>query len=147
MRLAVTGASGKLGRLVVAKLLEQTPVDRLILISSTPTVMHPGITLRYGDFERPETLPDAFTGADRALVISTIGTRDAAAAHRAAFEAAARAGVNHIIYTSVLNPVPGNPFPPALGNMHSEADLGAGVQQLTDRSPVSLLDMLGDPAL
>ena len=123
MRVAVTGASGKLGRLVVERLLEQVPADDLILISRSPVRFHPGASVRYGDFERPETLPDAFAGADKALIISTIGIPDTVAAHRAAFAAATRAGVRHIVYTSVLNPVPGNPFPPAATHGHSEADL------------------------
>ncbi|OLB67389.1 MAG: hypothetical protein AUI10_00220 [Actinobacteria bacterium 13_2_20CM_2_72_6] len=123
MRVAVTGASGRLGRLVVAELLERVPADHVIAISRSPAASHPGVTVRYGDFERPETLPDAFAGADRALVISTIGTRDTVAAHRAAFHAAAHAGVGHIVYTSVVNPVPDNPFPPAATQLRSEADL------------------------
>ncbi len=123
VRIAVTGASGKLGRLVVARLLARVPADQLILISRSPVSAPPAVTVRYGDFERPDALPEAFAGADKALVISTIGTRDTVAAHRAAFAAAARAGVGHIVYTSVLNPVPGNPFPPAAIHLRSEADL------------------------
>jgi len=125
MRIAVTGASGKLGQLVVSELLERVPADHLTLISRSPTASRQGTTVRYGDFEEPETLPGAFADVDVALVISTIGARDAASAHRAAFEAAARAGVRHIIYTSVMNPVPRNPFPPAATHRQSEADLAS----------------------
>jgi NAD(P)H dehydrogenase (quinone) len=125
VRIAVTGASGRLGRLVTAELLRRVSADQLILISRSRLPAVSGVAVRYGDFDRPETLPDAFQGADRALVISTLGSRDAVAAHRAAFENAARAGVGHIVYTSVLNPVPGNPFPPAAAQLHSEADLAA----------------------
>ena len=78
---------------------------------------------RFADFERPETLEAAFRGVDRLLVISTIGTRDTVGAHRAAFQAAARAGVGRIVYTSVQNPVRDNPFPAAAIHVHSEADL------------------------
>src|SRR5438034_5584700 len=48
---------------------------------------------------------------------------DTVAAHRAAFHAASRVGVGHIVYTSVVNPVPDNPFPPAATHLRSEADL------------------------
>ena len=125
VRIAVTGASGRLGRLVAAGLLRRVSADQLILISRSPLRSVSGVTVRYGDFDRPETLRDAFHGADRALVISTLGSRDAVAAHRAAFENAARGGVGNIVYTSVLNPVPDNPFPPAATHLHSEADLAA----------------------
>jgi NAD(P)H dehydrogenase (quinone) len=118
----VTGASGRLGRLVVDALADAgvpvVPISRSRVDERT----------RFGDFERPETLSDAFRGLDRLLVISTIGLRDTVGAHRAAFEAAARAGVGRIVYTSVQNPVAGNPFPPAAVHMRSETDLfAAGV--------------------
>jgi NAD(P)H dehydrogenase (quinone) len=119
---AVTGASGRLGRLVVNALPDRgVPAESVVPISRTRIDER----TRFGDFERPETLEDAFRGVDRLLVISTIGTRDTVGAHRAAFEAAARAGVGRIVYTSVQNPVRDNPFPPAAIHARSEADLAA----------------------
>ncbi len=76
-----------------------------------------GAAIRYGDFDDPDGLAAAFAGAERALVISAIGP---AGRHRTAFEAAVRAGVGHLFYTSVQNPVEGNPFPPAAGQRASE---------------------------
>lgn len=115
MRVAVSGPSGKLGRLVVLALLERGPTHDLILVSRSPdllaTVADRGALVRYRDFERPESLPDAFAGAGRLLVIGTVGSRDTAAARRAAFDAAARVGVGHAVYTSVTNPVARSPFP------------------------------------
>ncbi|BCJ47935.1 NAD(P)-dependent oxidoreductase [Actinoplanes ianthinogenes] len=122
MIVAVTGASGRLGRLVIDELLARgTPAGSLVPISRTRI----DARTRYGDFERPHTLEEAFRGVDRLLVISTIGARDAVGAHRAAFQAAARAGVERIVYTSVQNPVRDNPFPAAGIHLHSEADLTA----------------------
>lgn len=129
MRMVVTGASGKLGRLVVAALLERVPAAELILVSRAPDSLADfaglGAAVRFGDFDRPESLPAAFQNGQRALVISTIGARDTAAAHRAAFEAAGRAGVQHVVYTSVTNPVQDSPFPPATTHAASERDLRA----------------------
>jgi NAD(P)H dehydrogenase (quinone) len=129
MRMVVTGASGKLGRLVVAALLGRVPASELILVSRSPDSLEDfarrGATVRYGDFERPDSLSAAFAGGQRALVISTIGVQDTPAAHRAAFEEAVRSGVQHIVYTSVPNPVEDNPFPPARVHLHSEQDLRA----------------------
>jgi len=119
---AVTGASGRLGRLVIDVLFSRgVPRESLVQISRTRIDEQ----TRFGDFEKPETLDEAFRGVDRLLVISTIGTQDTVGAHRTAFEAAARAGVRRIVYTSVQNPVRDNPFPPAAIHLRSEADLAA----------------------
>ena len=129
MGLVVTGASGALGRLVVAALVERVAADELILVTRSPDslagVARLGATVRYGDFEKPGSLPAAFAGGRRMLIISTIGPADTAAAHRAAFEAAAEAGVEHIVWTSVSNPVQANPFPAAKIHARSERDLRA----------------------
>jgi len=127
--LVVTGASGALGRLVVAALLKRVAASELILVTRSPDslgdVSRIGATVRYGDFERPASLPAAFAGGRRILIISTIGAADTAAAHRAAFEAAAQVGVEHIVWTSVSNPVEANPFPAAKVHALSEQDLRA----------------------
>jgi NAD(P)H dehydrogenase (quinone) len=127
--LIITGATGQLGRLAAAGLLEQVPPGEVVLVSRSPDSLADfaarGATVRFGDFDQPDSLPAAFAGGERALVISTLGPRDTAAAHRAAFEAAARAGVGHIVYTSVLNPVAGNPFPAARPQRLSEEALRA----------------------
>lgn len=129
MGFVVTGASGALGRLVVAALLDRVAAAELILVTRSPDslqdVARLGATVRYGDFERPASLPAAFAGGRRMLVISTIGAADTAAAHRAAFEAAAEAGVELIVWTSVSNPVQANPFPAAKIHARSEQDLRA----------------------
>jgi len=127
--LVVTGASGALGRLVVVALLEHVAAAELILVTRSPEslgdVARLGATVRYGDFERVASLPAAFAGGRRMLVISTIGAADTAAAHRGAFEAAGEAGVEHIVWTSVSNPVEANPFPAAKVHARSEQDLRA----------------------
>ena len=129
LRLVITGAAGQLGRLAAAALLKQVPPGEVVLVSRTPAALadfeRQGATVRFGDFEQPASLPAAFAGGERALVISTLGARDTVAAHRAAFEAAARAGVGHVVYTSVQNPVPANPFPPAQPQRLSEDALRA----------------------
>lgn len=127
MSVLVTGASGRLGGLVAGALLDLVPASELILVSRTPGRLERfarrGATVRFGDFARPDSLGAAFDRATRALIISTIGSADPAGEHRAAFEAAARAGVRHVVYTSVTNPTENNPFPPARTHARSESDL------------------------
>src|SRR5690606_2913094 len=63
-----------------------------------------GVDVRRGDFDRPETLKDAFAGADRMLMISTTGDNETRIRqHLNAVAAAREAGVGFIAYTSVAN--------------------------------------------
>jgi NAD(P)H dehydrogenase (quinone) len=109
----VTGASGALGRLVAESLLMERRPGGLILVSRTPAAIadlaERGADVRFGDFEQPESLADAFAGAGRLLLISASDVELRTEQHRAAIRAAAAAGVRHIVYTSALNPEPPNP--------------------------------------
>ncbi len=109
----MSGASGRYGRLATEKLIAQGRARDLILISRTPAKLadcaQAGCEVRYGDFDRPETLQAAVRGADRLMLIS--GTRVGARVrqHRAAIDAAVKAGVRRIVYTSFVNVDPSNP--------------------------------------
>ncbi|HEX6993316.1 MAG TPA: NAD(P)H-binding protein [Gammaproteobacteria bacterium] len=107
-RIIVSGASGNLGRLTVEALLERgVPASRLILVSRTPEALEEyaamGASTRFGDFTRPESLPAAYAGGTRMLLISIGGgalPEPRPVLHRRAIEAAIAAGVRHIAYTS-----------------------------------------------
>ena len=109
----MTGASGRYGRLATARLLALGRARDLILITRTPAKLadcaQAGCEVRYGDFDRPESLRAALRGADKLMLIS--GTRVGARVrqHRAAIDAAVAADVRHIIYTSFVNVEPSNP--------------------------------------
>ena len=109
----MTGASGRYGRLATEKLIAQGRARDLILITRTPARLadcaQAGCEVRYGDFDRPESLRAALRGADKLMLIS--GTRVGARVrqHRAAIDAAVAADVRHIIYTSFVNVEPANP--------------------------------------
>jgi NAD(P)H dehydrogenase (quinone) len=110
-KIIVSGASGQLGALVIEELLARdvAPAD-LILVSRTPVTEHlqvyaqRGASVRFGDFNQPASLAAAYEGGDRMLLISiNAGGGDRPELHRVAIEAAARAGVKHIAYTSYVN--------------------------------------------
>lgn len=107
-RIIVSGASGNLGGLTVEALLESgIPASRLILVSRTPELLAEyaamGAATRFGDFGQPESLPAAYAGGKRMLLISIGGgnlPEPRPVMHRRAIEAAVAAGVEHIAYTS-----------------------------------------------
>lgn len=105
-KIVITGASGQYGRAATDMLIEKGLADRLILITRTPAKLADralqGCDVRYGDYDKPETLADAVQGAEKMLLIS--GTRVGARVvqHKAAIDAAAAAGVRHILYTSFI---------------------------------------------
>jgi len=107
--LLVTGASGHLGRRVIELLLDGK-VGRVIAGTRDPAkvadLVDKGAEVRGVDFDRPETLPEAFKGVDRLLLISTDALPVRKRQQRAAVEAATKAGIGHIVYTSAPNPHP-----------------------------------------
>jgi NAD(P)H dehydrogenase (quinone) len=113
MNLIVTGAAGHLGRLVTDALLERVPPEQLILVTRRPEGLRElrarGAQVRYGDFDDPASLIDAFAGGHRMLLISTDALGRRVRQHRAAIDAAARTGVGHVVFTSGVNPVATNP--------------------------------------
>lgn len=117
--IAVTGANGQLGRLVIQALLKKTTADKLVAIVRSPEkatdLAALGIEVRQGDYNRPQTLADAFHGVEKALLISSseIGQREAQ--HKAAIDAAKAAGVKLLAYTSLLH---ADSTPMGLGSEH-----------------------------
>jgi NAD(P)H dehydrogenase (quinone) len=123
VRVAVTGASGHLGRGVAEHLLERIDPSQLVLLTRTPDMLleyvERGVAVRHADFDEPATLVDAFSGAERALLISALDFERRSGQHRAAIEAAKAAGVRHVIYTSIPEPE-GNPAAAAPSHLATE---------------------------
>jgi NAD(P)H dehydrogenase (quinone) len=105
-RLVITGASGNYGRALTDLLIAAGRADDLVLITRSPDKLADrtaqGCTVRYGDFDKPDTLRNAVQGAATMMLIS--GTRVGARVvqHQAAVDAAVAAGVGHIVYTSFI---------------------------------------------
>ena len=114
MTIIVTGASGAFGRAAATLLMEKVGPERLILTTRKPAQLAEfaarGVSVRAADFDRPETLPAAFAGGERMLLISTARVGSRVGQHRNAVQAAKRAGVRQIAYTSLLGAArPDNP--------------------------------------
>ncbi|MDR3374573.1 MAG: SDR family oxidoreductase [Ancalomicrobiaceae bacterium] len=112
--LLVTGAAGKLGRLVVSELIAKGG-STVIAGSRDPAKLadlaEKGARTARVDFDDEASLAAAFAGVDRVLVISTDAVGEPGqrlAQHEKAVKAAVAAGVKHIVYTSMPKPEPGS---------------------------------------
>jgi NAD(P)H dehydrogenase (quinone) len=105
MTVAVTAASGHLGRLVVRTLLDRGfPAGEIVAGARSPEKIADLASLRVrvreADYDRPETLAEAFAGVDRLLLISGSEVGARVTQHTNAVNAAVAAGVSLIVYTS-----------------------------------------------
>lgn len=154
-RIVITGASGNYGRGVTDRLIAQGRAADLILITRKPEKLADraaqGCTVRYGDFDKPETLQQAVQGADRMLLIS--GTRVGARVvqHKAAIDAAAAAGVGQIIYTSFIGiDDPANPAEVRHDHIETEALIsasGCGWTMLRDAHYADAMILMAGPGV
>jgi NAD(P)H dehydrogenase (quinone) len=104
--ITVTGASGHLGRLVVADLLDRgVPADQIVAVVRSPEKVADlaarGVVVRAGDYDRPETLGAALAGTEKLLLISGSEVGKRIPQHRNVVDAAVAAGVSLIVYTSI----------------------------------------------
>lgn len=107
MTIAVTGATGHLGRLVVEALIARgtAPGDIVATVRDTAKaagLLAQGVQVREADYDRPETLVAAFAGVDRLLLVSGNAVGQRVPQHTAVIEAAKQAGVGFLAYTSIL---------------------------------------------
>jgi NAD(P)H dehydrogenase (quinone) len=115
--IVITGATGQLGSLIVASLLERVPAEEVGVSVRDPgraaDLAERGVRVRRGDFSEPNSLADAFEGATQVLIVSANETGGSAvAAHAAAIDAARAAGAERILYTSHQGASADSPFAP-----------------------------------
>ncbi|HLP02391.1 MAG TPA: NAD(P)H-binding protein, partial [Opitutaceae bacterium] len=106
--IALTGATGQLGRLVLEQLLAAaTPADSIAALVRQPAkaaeLAARGVQVRAADYDDPAALEHALAGVDKLLLISSSELGSRVAQHRNVIEAARRRGVGLLIYTSLLH--------------------------------------------
>ena len=104
--IVVTGATGQLGRLVIAGLLSKVPASSIVAavrnVEKARDLAARGVQVRYADYNQPPTWDAALKGADKVLLISSSEVGQRLKQHRSVIDAARRAGVKLLAYTSVL---------------------------------------------
>lgn len=105
--IVITGATGQLGRLVIANLLKTTPSGQIVAAVRDPAksadLLALGVHVRQADYNDPASLDTALAGATKVLLISSNDLGNRSAQHRNVIDAAVRASVALFAYTSVLH--------------------------------------------
>jgi len=120
MTIAITGATGQLGRITIDKLKQRLPADQIVALARSPEkAADLGVATRVFDYNRPETLAPALAGVDTLLLISGSEVGKRGPQHAAVVAAAKQAGIARIVYTSLLR---ADTTPISLGVEHSETE-------------------------
>ncbi|MFI8359630.1 NAD(P)H-binding protein [Streptomyces sp. NPDC085612] len=116
----VTGAAGALGTLVAERLADRGDT---VLGTRDPRQIQASLPVRRIDFDDPDGLSQGFAGVDVLLMISAGHGEDdtVMARHGAAVDAAQKAGVGHVVYTSLT--AAGDHLPYALPHRWTERRL------------------------
>src|ERR1700730_11217547 len=104
MKIGVSGASGHLGRAVVSELLQRPDGHEVVAITRTPETVSGPPQGRFGDYNRPQSLAEAYAGLDRLLIITTVAPEPGRRGTQivSAIDAAVKAGVKHIVLMSAV---------------------------------------------
>jgi NAD(P)H dehydrogenase (quinone) len=105
--IAITGASGQLGQLVINHLLASVPAAKIVAAIRNPakaaSISAKGVQIRIADYNDSALLDHAFSGIERLLLISSSEVGQRAAQHRNVIDAAKRQNVKQLVYTSLLH--------------------------------------------
>lgn len=105
--IAITGATGQLGQLVIQSLLARIPAAQIIAVVRNPErasqLAALGVQIREADYANPSALSRAFAGVEKVLLISSSEIGQRLAQHQNVIDAAKQAGVSLIAYTSLLH--------------------------------------------
>lgn len=104
MKIAISGATGQLGNIVVEQLKKRISAENIVALArNTEKANALGVEVREFDYSKPEILTGALLGIDRLLLISGSEIGKRVDQHTNVINAAKEAGVKWIVYTSLLH--------------------------------------------
>jgi NAD(P)H dehydrogenase (quinone) len=138
MTIAVTGATGGVGSRVLRHLLARGEPSELVALARRPDAIAVPVRARHADYDEPGTLRAALAGVTTLVFVSSDGEAETMRRHhRHVVAAAEAAGVEHVVYTSILTPGPGSGFYYAPVHRETEAALAAiGIDRCLARTSV-----------
>lgn len=129
MTIAVTGATGQLGRSVIEQLKQKVAAANIVaLVRSPEKAQDLGVQARKADYTQPDTLQTALAGVDTLLLISSSEVGQRVAQHQNVLDAAKRAGVKRVVYTSLLH---ADKSPLSLADEHVQTEAAIKASGLT----------------
>ncbi|MCI0696992.1 SDR family oxidoreductase [candidate division KSB1 bacterium] len=125
----ITGANGYLGGATIDFLLKKMKPSQIAGMVRDPrkaeNLRAKGIVVRQGDYYDRASMKKAFAGVKTLALISSGSIEGRTKQHTDAIDAAKKAGAQHLIYTSVLNPSPTPYFTPIIDHYETEEYLKA----------------------
>ncbi|MEO5708914.1 MAG: SDR family oxidoreductase [Nocardioidaceae bacterium] len=110
MELGVTGATGRLGGRI-ARLLAAAGVEqRLVVRTPARAPLLPGTTVAQATYGDPDAVRRALEGLETVLMVSAAESEHRLDEHRTFVDAAADAGVRHLVYVSFFGAAPDATF-------------------------------------
>lgn len=102
MKIGISGASGQLGKAILAELDARGAGHQIVAISRTPEGIRAPFEGRHGDYDDPQSLLAAYAGLDRLVIIPSSDVRPGIRGTHfvRAIDAAVKAGVGHIVMIS-----------------------------------------------
>ncbi|WP_233625095.1 SDR family oxidoreductase [Actinoplanes sp. ATCC 53533] len=124
-RIAVTGATGQLGGRVARRLAARGTAQHLLVRDPARAPELPGATVARAGFADSDAVRYALDGVPVVLMVSATESRDRVELHRAFVDAAAAAGVGHLVYVSFAGAAPDATFTHARDHWHTEQHIRA----------------------
>jgi uncharacterized protein YbjT (DUF2867 family) len=123
--LALTGSTGRLGGRIAARLASAGTRQRLLVRDPARAPQLPDTEVAVAEFGDGEAVRRALVGVDTVLMVSAGESVDRVARHTTFVEAAAAAGVRHLVYTSFVGAAPDATFTLARDHWATEEQVKA----------------------
>jgi NAD(P)H dehydrogenase (quinone) len=141
--IAVTGATGQLGRLIIEQLLLTVDPGQIVAIARSPEkaddLAEKGVIVCQGDYDQVESLMQGFDGVDVLMFISNTDVMRRKEQHQNVIDAARKAGIGRVVYTSFIAVNDDNQLGP--GHLATEESIKAAGLAYTFLRPNFYADM------